>query len=179
MKKKVPRSTASFLDGSISVDRDFFKVKNQKRRDTILQHEIGHSRMKDDSFTQDGKFMTSERHDLTKYATKKYAKGGHSNSDEFEADRYAANRTSEKDLKAGIRDIRKYHTSKKGIDREINKTRKQYISAGLHHMAPVKSNEKRKEMKKVTNKLDDIDYNSRSKALKDKELRESKIYKKD
>ena len=168
---KIPRTTLfNSIDGEISLGRnEFWKLKNQKRRDAMLQHEIGHSRL---HRADPEKFDGADRYALTiksfrafvsssikdqlidaghdqseikdalkelmnsdevkklekQYVNKlpatksgkaklrdeaidifkKYEKGLHASVPEYEADRYAANKTSEKDLRRGVREAYKH-----------------------------------------------------------------------
>ena len=204
-------------DPTIHLDKNFFRLKDNKRREAVLQHEVGHTKMHstnpdsnklDDDFVSkrtilklaanqgldisDPKIVKAITNDpdVKKYLSKekngpvqserkqlikilnKYAKGGHSDTDEFEADRYAANRTSEKHLKRGLRESYKHLSSDKGIKEQID-------GINAYYGAPIQSKDKKNvdNLKKQQNKLMSEDYISRSKALKDKEVRKSKIYK--
>lgn len=105
-----------------------------------------------------------ERRNSDLKKAKKYAKEGHTNAQEFEADRFAANRTSESSLKKGLRNINKY-------------VRKENLEASKKN-APEGGTPK--EYKRRIGKFNssiDSDYTQRSKALKDKDLRAAKTYK--
>ena len=161
--------TVNKNDPTLILDKNYFKLKNQKRRDAVLQHEVAHSKYhqrasnpkyadKDmisektvnacmrailqdaknnlskmgydndviKKIMEDNKFYLKDikskmmnghygkepdkarvRADVMK-KLRKHAKGGHSNVTEFEADRYAANKTSPKDLKKGVNNLCKY-----------------------------------------------------------------------
>ena len=88
----------------------------------------------------------------------------HANAYEFEADRYAANKTSEKALKRGVRNATKL--SRKDYDKTYN-----MLTMGYG------DEEGRKKFKKDSNKAIDIDSRQRSKALKDPDMRKAKTYK--
>lgn len=204
---EMPRSTlTSTTDGEISIGRnEFWKLKNQKRRDAILQHEIGHSRLHradpenlegTDKYALTAKafrtFVSSTVKDQLisagfspsevkvslstimngdemkklqdRYVSilpatksnkaklrdeaidifKKYEKGLHASVHEFEADRYSANKTSEKDLRRGVRE------SYKRAGKAIPKNYKDY--------------------KSTFNKLASEDMKQRAKALKDRDI---------
>lgn len=119
----------------------------------------------------------------------------HINAREIEADRYAANRTSEKSLKRGLRDYYKHsrkgyaetnklqdkanYLNSKEIPLEQRKTTKvtkpeaaQATKDMTFGMVPSE-----KEAKKTFNKTGTFDYNVRSKALKDKDLRNNSALK--
>lgn len=94
---------------------------------------------------------------------KKYEKdGAHANASEFEADRYAANRTSERAVKKGVNNL--YRLSKQ--DKSITS------STGLKNKDDIKS------YRKEINNIQSTDTKQRSKALKDKDLKDVKLYKK-
>ena len=226
-------------DPTIFFDEGFFKIKNQKRRDSMLKHEIGHTKMlvlnpdskkadkdfsdhislrellvsqnselgepldKDDiDFIEDKiksdpfynqlisqktskKFTTEEREKIISLM-RKYDKGSHANPTEFEADRYASNRTKggSKTFKKGLRDYYHYMATDKGIKSQIKSGNKQsrieYAKLGSDYRddTPL-DKETIKNIKKGQNKVADIDYNARRKALADKDIANSKIYKKE
>ena len=152
-----PRQTAANVYSDkpeIFLGREFFKLKNDKRREAILQHEIGHTKMhglnpKSNMLNKDfiseknvnglaqsmfqqltgddlgkvdedtrrefmkqineelkiGEYLKhktadnltrQERNKLFEKIKSKYEKDGHTNATEFEADRYAANKTQKK-----------------------------------------------------------------------------------
>ena len=240
-------------DSTIYLTDDFFKTKNPKRSEAMLQHEIGHTKMhstnphsiaidkkklnpqiiktqvntqwltmkklyKQYGFSNsDIEAMKDEtvkslyeqipksdkidymkifkkvakknpeyvkgRNDIYNKA-KKYDNGNnpHVNANEIEADRYAANRTSEKDLKRGLRETYKKTLSTKGVQKQIkssiqamnmNETGKRNIKGQSTKMPKKYVSDQRKE----SNKLASEDYRMRVKALKDKDLRNSKYYK--
>ena len=120
----------------------------------------------------------------------------HINANELEADRYAANRTSEKALKRGLRE--NYTKTKKNIDKTLSIAGKtEYMN---NHNTPIEKRNSLKvskpdrikalttdafgnqsttidELKKNSNRSDAYDYKVRSKALKDKDLRNAKALK--
>lgn len=106
-----------------------------------------------------------------KYETNK----PHQNAAEYEADRYAANKTSEKAVKKGVRNFYKIQNSKKGIDNKIKNIKDTYKKSGYSYGKHYTID--RNEFKKGENKAAQDDMNQRSKALKDKELKKSNIYK--
>lgn len=220
-------------DPEIHFDRNFFNLKNSKRADAVLQHEIGHTKLhnsnldgthtdksaisgsafnemikviyriaepqyneyyksiygrpmntaekkeliraiKNEIMPRKDEYMRlSEdrrkgklRDDMLKIA-KKYAKtskASHTNTQEFEADRYAANRTSEKDIKRGVRETYKHATTDKQIKKQLK------VTGASTDKKTVNS------QRKAINKEGQVDMNQRSKALKDKKLRSSEVY---
>ena len=88
----------------------------------------------------------------------------HVNAAEFEADRYAANRTSENAIKKGIRNT--YKLNRKNQEKTYNQA-----TAGYG------DEESKKQYKKQMNDNAEIDMRQRSKALKDKDMRDAKTYK--
>ena len=227
------RQTAADVNsknGDILLDKNYFKLKNQKRRDAVIQHEVGHTKLhsvRGDSNVADPRSFSpknrgvarrnayndgkenlesmgketlkmfgidpsskstrkmlndnlddvmgksdkkynerskknpyrKEREELLKQAGKYRNKSSsHANEQEFEADRFAANRAGVKNLKAGVREY-------------ANKTKKMYKNMkGL-------SNDQKKQVVKTFNKANAIDQRARSKALKDKKLRDAELYK--
>lgn len=217
-------------NGDIILDKNYFKLKNQKRRDAVLQHEVGHTKLhsvRGDSNVADPRSFSpknrgvarrnayhaskenlesmgketlkmfgidpsskstrkmindnlddlmgksdkkynerskknpyrKEREELLKQAGKYRNKSNsHANEHEFEADRFAANRVGVKNVKAGVREY-------------TNKNKKTYKNMkGL-------SNDQKKQLIKNYNKVNAIDQKARSKALKDKKLRDAELYK--
>lgn len=279
-----PRSTCfvKTKNGEFILDKNFFRLKNDRRRDAILQHEVGHSKLHNtvpDNMTADCSkisktmvmkeletqenmllktymstglmseqecrgyvkmFHDNTMRDLNKYlnmstatemqdkmrakareAANKYVPKhrndgvdrSHSNPEEFEADRYAANRTSERDLKHGLRESMHKASKPKEMRKQANISgRAAYVNAkaeggdargikhtkknGNEYMKTVSSQKEAekyntdfdnimdgkqayspKDAAKAANKSRTIDYNVRSKALKDKELRNNKALK--
>lgn len=215
-------------DPEIILDENFFKLKNPKRSDAMLQHEIGHTKYHNmasgnqhvaPSGVSLGYYMDTLKDEYKAYSTvlagisskediydrvkdqlppkdeylskaskdqvrkdirkemikiaKKYEKldttGGHANFKEFEADRYAANKTSKKAVKTAIRDYEKHNS--KSMPKTIKATKRM-----VYDDSPVTTDEV-KERRKVSNKMNADDYKTRSKALNDKDLATSKIYK--
>jgi hypothetical protein len=246
-----PRATSSdliYAGNKVYLDNNFFKLKGSKknqRRDAILQHEIGHSRLHGVKADPDKKSTKVFKNTITKntedvwgqgaisnmsknerkrfyedqanikdyvkdmdkskikdrekaYNTaKKYEKNSeHANASEFEADRYAANRTSASAMKKGLRNY--YKVNNKDIKKEIKATQlndiKDYISDlkndsnpdiqkyGNHMDQEFKNvkNQKsfEKKMQALANNKITTDIKQRSKALKDKDMQNIKLYKK-
>lgn len=212
-------------DGKITIDKSFFDLKNDRRRDSILQHEVGHTKMHTiniDSNHCDKRFIDAKRigdarkeifddvsdeykhlsrrlkntivdnvlkhnsvdekkylstveklknnkenqqvKELRKELTKKYADKNieHSNASEFEADRYAANKINEKDLKRGLREYNKRYLSDENLSKIYSMSKKDV---------------KEKNIGKLNKIINKRDYESRVKALKDKEMKVSKLFK--
>ena len=208
-------------NGEIVVDKNFFKLKNAKRRDAVLQHEMGHTKLhstRGDSATADPRSFSQKnrgiarrnlvnslkegygydehhkpdkatkellgevadvyvskrdkryaekseknpyrkkRDELLKQAGKYRVKSAsHANEQEFEADRYAANKSGAKNVKRSAREyVRK--------DKKTTKKLK-----GFDKLS--------KEEIKKQNKTEEADLKARSKALKDKKLRDAELYK--
>ena len=63
---------------------------------------------------------------MRKELTKKYADKNieHSNASEFEADRYAANKINEKDLKRGLREYNKRYLSDENLSKIYSMSKK-------------------------------------------------------
>ena len=251
------RQTAAEIgvdDPTIHLDKNFFKLKNDKRREAVLQHEVGHTKLhsmkgnsdKIDKSMKTNKFIEEFLKDsidncinsakqfgmseeeakkalydngfkqTAKKICKEYQNGGlskdetrkklresamaklskykkssndHINTREFEADRYAANKTSTSALKKGLRQYNKL--TAKNID--DSKYAKRNFKVALdknkdsNYDDDVKEHVRKELMKKkkgiieVTNKRKSAikkaqnissaeDYNQRQKALKDKSL---------
>lgn len=226
-------TSANIMDdnGTINLDKNFFKLKNSGRRDAILKHEIGHvksnaiknngkaesasiqtnydayvketfntaksffkqldihmtdkeimsiikQQLKDAGITQSTYEPTSAERkkqkvirEIRAYIEKKYtanrdAYNDHTNYKEIEADRYAANHSSDSNLKKGLREYNKYNKSEKSIKRQLK-------ASG----APSTKEVVDASRKKITRGGND-DYELRAKALKDKKIKDNSAYKK-
>ena len=249
-KSDEKRETASsILTNRISLDDDFFKLKNDERRDAVLQHEIGHNNLHNMQYSdkdlkskkilkkmqdEDKRVKKQERkneketvqkgidkifnqnkdarewsnkHPLVKSGFKaagnalltannikedlkdikarklrksmymdssvknkegdperiklressmdklkkheKLDKATHANTSEFEADLYAANKTSEKAMRRGLRDV--YRQTRKQMKKDAKK------------------NQDAKDLLKANNIAGEADYNARAKVLKSKD----------
>ena len=132
------------------------KLKNNPNRDKVLQ---------------------DLRNDAIR-AYKKFEKGGHTNWKEFEADRYAANKTSERDIIQGLKRYTKNDKKKTykqfGIDPKIeSKRRLKYDKNGK----PVYADEKQEIYYTLKDEINK-DNSTREKVLKNPELKKYKdIYK--
>lgn len=91
-------------------------------------------------------------------------KSPHANAAEYEADRFAANRTSEKAIKKGVRNA--YKLARKDYNKTFDA-----ITGGYG------DEDGRKEFKKNMNNAAEVDMRQRSKALKDDAMRKAKSYK--
>ena len=211
-------------DNTINIDENFFKLKNAKRQDAILQHEIGHikyqnltpkskhfnpdnaldkvfdttmnqilanfSNYSDDVVEYVKSVLKQKRKDYLDASSKdemknkirsdayEIAKKYKNNCDEVEADRHSANKTSEKDLKRGYREINKLNAS----DKSIKTSMKVHNDIAKKHqnyddIVPI-NKENIEKWKKDQKDSSHKDYVERSKALKDKELSKQEIYKK-
>lgn len=110
--------------------------------------ELLYKNMGEDEYLKNTSDEDQKNRDKALEKAKKYEdtnKSSHLTAEEFEADRYAANRTSERAVKKALANS--------------NKLKSKYHNGG-------------------TNKEAEEDYTQRSKALKDKDLRDEKIYKK-
>lgn len=167
-----------FEKDSILLGKDYFKLKNSKRRDGVLQHEIGHKKLGHTSNPNDEAkqiINTPGRLELLNYANNKIFKrnqNDHTNYQEIEADRYAANKVSSRDLKRGIRELSKLKLKKGG---ELTEQFRRRISKATHIPKNVlySSNNSNNS---VTNKLISKDLKYRGKALKDQKFISSRIY---
>lgn len=112
-----PRSTSiSSKSGEIALDDTFFKnIKNQKRRDAILNHEIGHVRLhssKSDIKLSPADHAKSAVATMTNASKSKPNKSPHFNNREVEADLYASIASGKNNLKKGLQDSYKSKTTR-------------------------------------------------------------------
>lgn len=267
--------TTSGDESTVILTKDFFNLKNPKRSEAVLQHEVGHSKLHtmnpknphlnkeafskevyDDAINElfnecyndfcerykeyciknkigpkyyhkivDSKIVkafimkiiqktcpmsrfeakkmdknaikSTVRSDMRK-AFKEYEKKElckHANVDEFEADRYAANKTSAKDVKKGLAELYKKESKNdkefrkasyeeisdedlKKFNKESRDINKEQEKAGKKGREPQISREDLiNEYKHDFNKRASIDMKMRAKALKDKRAITSDIYK--
>lgn len=238
-KTQVYRQTMAELnsdDPVIYLDENFFKLKNAKRQDAVLQHEIGHTKLHNmnsknphldtsnispeiyleilqstykeavitagykpqdisssdkriiidalrkqlpekDQYVQKmskDQLKVKMRQEMIQIL-KKYEKNSasHANFKEFEADRYAANRTSKKDLKKGVREYAKKATTDKAVRKQLQFSGYDDTDAKLKGG----KNSYVDVFRKQNNKQNTTDYNQRAKALNDKKVEASKVYK--
>lgn len=120
----------------------------------------------------------------------KYSKkdiNSHTNTEEFEADRFAANRTSERAIKKslselnkkGRKDSRKYFQKRADVQ---NSYVSDDVKSGYTSKDEAKNLRKKIDNWKNTNEKNSenkrkTDFEQRSKALKDKDLQNAKTYK--
>ena len=137
--------------GVVSLGKNFFKLKgshDNERQDAILYHEIGHRNMHSEEIPSDIK-NNIEHNKVYKIAKSYETNNPHATAEEFEADRYAANRTSERAIRKAINNSYKLIRNKK----------------------------KPGEALKKYNAISSEDMKLRNKALKDNYLRKTGIYK--
>ena len=244
-----PRQTGAWItnkDPEIVIANEFWKTKNNKRRDALLQHEVGHTKLHslhpdsktakpgsqskvvrdnyidtilrqngaadDDEFRgavseivpgkdgykeNDKKYTTNGNKKMTRQQSFKYADSEakkssnnfHTNGMELEADRYSANRTSEKQLKRGLRDYYSKVSSPKAIKKSIRNSL-QAVNMNNGDMSTRQARktanqdvnfyldkDSLKENIKNQNKLSSEDYKTRSKALSNKTISQNSLYK--
>lgn len=217
---------------TIYLDVNFFSLPSTKSQDALLQHEIGHIQM----LTKRKANNEKDKKELekTRNAAMKYDKSNlnpHANTDEYDADRYAANRVSETSMKRALRHLHKILKNKKNITKDTineliaecksqgmsNEEIKEFIKISkdefnevvnssyndyknkckndnmpIHDIMNKKTfisknfpgydqymNAEFSYLLKTVNKQNLVDYNQRRKALNDKTLRNSSLYKKE
>lgn len=99
------------------LDKQFFSLKNQERRDAILQHEIGHAMYANNGEKSKASYRDAFNNASSKYTSKEHR---HLNTDEFEADQHAVNKTSISAWKRAQRELAK-KISKPSFSKEIMK----------------------------------------------------------
>ena len=204
-KNNKNRMSTAFYDKNensnyINLPSDFFKLKNPKRRDAVLMHEIGHLKMHNPY----GNNISDKRRQDDIDAIEKYTKStgpyknNHLNNIEFEADRYSANKVGETQLKRAMRETKKQAVKRRKSDiyKDIpDNILKQIEIDAMHEVDPFsdtciqdqnkmidkKVQEYRKSGKYVNkfhkiNEIDQDEYKQRSKALNDTTLRNSPTY---
>ena len=152
--------------------KDINKYMRKELNDATNQKEYKKSAL--DNTTKE---MRSKRNEILKHA-EKYddPKSQHLTSQEVEADRYAANKVSAKALKRGIREISKHEVNKNLSKKRIADMINLQYGDNVVSSNDI-SDESLKAVKKFTNKNAQRDLEGRSKALKDKKLINSDIYK--
>ena len=248
-KKTDRRTAASTISNKVSIGDDFWKLKNPKRREAVLQHEIGHVNLhnatasdkelkseaiwkkvkdadkretekirKDDSefinkalkdhpiakkiaktaYDTVNKVSDIKDKGTDKFLDKKYKDGGvsnndrtklresslskyekidkknnalHANATEFEADRYAANKVGESQLKRALRESYKKSRKNDGTIKQQQKELQEKLNLLSNKNVSRKDTEKSvKQAISDLNRSRDSDYKARVKALKDKSL---------
>lgn len=262
-------------ESTVILTKDFFNLKNPKRSEAVLQHEVGHSKLHsrnpknphlnkevfskevyDDAINElfdegyrefcktmkeycienkidpkyyhkmvDSKIVKAfimkkiqKVYPMSKFEAKKMDKHAikstvrsdmrkafkeyekkelcdHANVDEFEADRYAANKTSTKDIKKGVAELYKNQRKNdkkfrklsyeevsddklKKFNKESRDFNKKQEKTGKKGREPqITREEIIKDIKHESNKSAAIDMKMRAKALKDKRAITSDIYK--
>ena len=189
IKRNMPQ-TAAYLGipddkKHILLDKNFEKLKNNKRRDAILQHEIGHSNLHhlyhdntvngrnlarknmgldghdyDDILTKNMHESKTEKEkirDKNIDVFKKYdvKDNNHANPMEYEADAYARAHKNGDHIKRALRDAEKQN--KKSSKEILNKHKNL-------------SNKEKTEMYHNYNKELAVDLKARSKVMKDKNI---------
>ena len=151
--------------GKITLDKKYFKLKgsnNNERRDAILQHEIGHQQDKNKYYQKnDDNKSRNNAHKIASKYNNEYV-----NDDEFIADRYSANKTSESANKKALRNYVK-------LDKKDNNKQVHTITdkTGKSRIATPKEEKKEKHR---YNTIAQSMIRQRNKALKDNELRKYK-----
>ena len=180
---------------TITLDKDFFALKDDSRRDAILKHEIGHAKTLMRDRRGYGKATKDAYSDSTKYLTNA---SEHSEPSELQADAYAASHSKggAKALKRGLREHIKKGNSEKSIQREYaSKTiahefnhplrdkrrtsdeellNTKYKDMPLEHARWMSDSKTKEEyldkVRKSSNKANSEETKYRSKALNDEEL---------
>ena len=183
----VRKTKSDVVDGRITIGKEYFsRIKNQKRRDAILNHEIGHAKFH--SLFPEKQLKRDERKMTKKLSQTSLNTNGHFDADEIEADAYAARVSGKKHLKKAIQDENRPRTLRKTIAQQRNSEkiintmmndsdpknqfkRKHKIEKGIE--SSLKSSE---EMNDINRNIQN-DYYKRSKALNLKELRNIKTIK--
>lgn len=151
--------------GEIILDKKYFKLKgsnNNERRDAILQHEIGHQHDKNKYYQKDDD--NKSRNNAHKIASK--YNNEYVNDDEFIADRYSANKTSESANKKALRNYVK-------LDKKDN-NKQVHISIDKNGKLKIATPKEEKKEKHRYNTITQSMMKQRNKALKDNELRKYK-----
>lgn len=142
-----PRITMAANDTKkITLGRSFFdSIKNQKRRDAILNHEIGHTKFH--STRPKNKMSKEDREKTVKVASKVKGDGEHFNADEVEADLYAAKKSGKKNLKKGLQDLNRPRNVRKSMGRVLNASKAlSLLDNGENHVSD-------KDAKEFVNRL--------------------------
>lgn len=178
-------------DTAIGIGPDFFKLKGSKRRDAILQHEIGHSKLNHTSRPQVDRERITDRHrrnvvdHIDDNIIPKTNTNKHLNFQEIEADRYAANHVGSKYVKRALRNTYSLKNKKGGANTLLYKSREE-VSKVNGRQQPDLNLSKSEKKKANKAKIDALhSYNKgvasemryRGKALKDNTIRNAKYLK--
>ena len=167
----IPRTTSTDMySGEIALGPEYFtRIKNQKRRDGILKHEIGHKKIHSlKKRIQSTKDDDSKIQNLIKSGLRKYpgAKGRDEELDalskikpEIEADLYGSKASNNKNMRKGLQDslrIRAYVKTVGGV-----KTANQKLNSGSDENKKRPYNKRRRQNEKLLTqklKLNDDSY---------------------
>ena len=184
------RNTRSdLIDGHITIGKEYFsRIKNQQRRDALLNHEVAHTKFH--TFIPKTNIKKDERKLTRRAETTSLNTNKHFNAEEIEADAYASRVSGKKNLKKALQDAGRKRALQKSIAQQktgneilddlnsgkltVQKLkRKHKIEKGKESSLKRKDNE---EMKKIHAAVKN-DYYKRSKALDSKELQNIKTIK--
>ena len=187
----IKKSTGEGSENLRSVAHKIYSNANPRMRNIIdrmtekdLKEFIYRNTFKEDEYLKDTSEKDQKRRDSDYQKAKKFEKpnSNHIKAEEFEADRYSANRTSERALKKGLSNYKKLDN--KDADREGERRKREKLEQIKRDVEPGKV---RKHYKKASKEIDnetkrfkresEDDFVQRSKALKDKDLRSAKTYK--
>lgn len=120
-KNRVTAINKAETPPKLYLDDSFFKLKNNKRRLGISEHEIGHVKFNDLDTNQEykSKNINSPKRDSAKRKLKSFENpddDSHTKVSEFEADLYAISKVSKNDFKKALREYNK-HSRKKLKDK--------------------------------------------------------------
>lgn len=192
--------------GTINLNKNYFKLKNKKRRDAILQHEIGHYVLQHLPDPEEKKHElkiknNNDRYNMVKYIEDHIIKNksdtnSHKDFQEIEADQYSANRIGSRHLKRAIRNGYAIDRRKGGITTHKGNNKFSAASgldpitdSGMFYKGNLSKKLKNRELKhkilnnydfnirKFINKRNEEDIVYRNRALKNKKLISSKLYK--
>ena len=151
----------------IILDKNFEKLKNNKRRDALLYHEIGHIKYQNPNKSNENDHKHNER-EKEKEKLSKYEKfGTHANKDEFEADAYASTKPNGNHLNRTMREL--YKNLKKDIPNQI----KSEVEASTINNERLVNNMKEKDLNTLlSNKYSKKDLSNKSIDEKRKEVKD-------
>lgn len=169
-----------YKNSDASIHGYFDSLSPSKLREVIYKQGFGAEKYK----ATIGSKEDEKRRDSDYQKAKKFEKGAarHTNANEFEADRFAANRTSERAIKKGLSNS--YRISKKNNEKAVRKEKARDKSWAYNnfdkdtakHYSKSRSKKLDADLKNYKKDVE-IDKQQRAKVLKDPDMRRAETYK--
>lgn len=163
-----------------NINPDSDTVESKNRTEKVFTYSGGDKKDLPRYMSKAGSKEEQDRRNSDFDKANKYSKtdvNPHTNAKEFEADRYAANRTSERAIRKGISNLNKLE--QKDHDKAFSKKVNSNSPSGSSKSERKKYFDSASELLAKNHAKSEEDIKQRSKALKDDDLRKASTYKKD